>query len=169
MCYIYLHRCMYIYMGDKIRDERTIAIASKPSHAKRPRDRQERDATQPPRSTRPTSRPPRQAADVTQAIIAQLFKGEYRHNTHVHDFVSICEILRVFKSFSNSAICPGLGRLTLVICAIMARDNAHPLLAKPRGGLIFQGFSAAVSFSHSFTLHLCPFQLSTSPLLKNQN
>ena len=37
---------MYIYMGDKIRGERTTAIASKPSHAKRPRDRQERDATQ---------------------------------------------------------------------------------------------------------------------------
>lgn len=131
--------------------------------------KRERDATQPPRSTRPTSRPPRQTADATQAIIAQLFKGECRHNTHVHDFESICEILRVFKSFSNSAICPGLGRLTLVICVIMARDSAPPPLPKPRGGLIFQGFSAAVSFSPSFTLHLCPFQLSPYPLLKNQN
>ena len=46
ICYIYLCRCMYIYMGDKIRDKRPTAIASKPSHAKRPRDRQERDATQ---------------------------------------------------------------------------------------------------------------------------
>lgn len=151
---------------------RTAAIASnKPSHATRPGDRQERerDATPPPRSTRPTSRPPRQAADVTQAIIAQLFKGECRHNTHVHDFASICEILRAFASFARSAICPGLGRLTLVICAIMARDSAPPPLPKPRGGLIFQGFSAAVPFSPSFTLHLCPFQLSPYPLLKNQN
>ena len=171
MCYIYLHRCMYIYMGDKIRDERTTAIASKPSHAKRPgvRQERERDATPPPRSTRPTSRPPRRAADVTQAVIVQSFRGGVspqhacsRFREHLRDFARFQELFKIRHL-------PGLGRLTLVICAIMARDSAPPPLPKPRRGLIFQGFSAAVSFSHSFTLHLCPFQLSPYSLLKNQN
>lgn len=85
-----------------------------------------------------------------------------RFREHLRDFASFQELFKLRHL-------PGLGRLTLVICVIMARVSAPPPLAKPRGGLIFQGFSAAVSFSHSFTLYLCPFQLSSSPLLKNQN
>lgn len=146
---------MYIYMGDKTRDKRTTAIASKPNQARRPGDRQERDATQPPRSTRPTSRPPRQAADVTQAIIVQSFRGGVspqhacsRFREHLRGFERFQELLKLRRL-------PGLGRLTLVICVIMTRDSAHPLLTKPRGTLIFQGFSVAVSFPRPFTFSFC--------------
>ena len=158
ICYIYLCRCMYIYMGDKIRDERITAIASKPNQARRPGDRQERerDATQPPRSTRPTSRPPRQAADVTQAIIVQSFRGGVSPQ---HACSQFREHLRGFERFQELfkiRHLPGLGRLTLVICVIMTRVSTTPPLPKPRGTLIFQGFSVAVPFSHSFTSSLQP-------------
>lgn len=149
---------VYIYMGDKIRDERTTAIASKPSHAKRPRDRareRRNTANHSPRSTRPTSRPPRQTADVTQAIIVQSFRGGVsphhtcsRFREHLRDF-------RRFQKLFKIRHLPGLGRLTLVICAIMTRDNTPPPLPKPRRGLIFQGFSAAVSFPRPFTFSFC--------------
>ena len=86
--------------------------------------------------------------------------SRFRENSR--DFASFQKIHKNRRQRSR-------GRLTLVICVIMARDSTPPPLTKPRGGLILQGFSAAVSFPHSFTLHLCPFQLSTSPLLKNQN
>lgn len=156
ICYIYLCRCMYIYMGDKTRDKRTTAIASKPSHAKRPGKRERRNTTNhSPRSTRPTSRPPRQAADVTQAIIVQSFRGGVspthtcsRFRAHLRDFARFRELFKIHHL-------PGLGRLTLVICVIMARDSAPPPLAKPRRGLIFQGFSAAVSFPCPFTFSFC--------------
>ncbi len=171
-----LYISMYIYIGiggyiirdkeDSSNCKQAPATADKaPATGKRER----RNTTNhSPRSTRPTSRPPRQAADVTQAIIVQSFRGGVspthtcsRFWAHLRDFARFRELFKIHHL-------PGLGRLTLVICVIMTRDNARPPLPKPRGMLIFQGFSAAVPFSHLFTLHLCPFQLSTSPLLKNQ-
>ena len=80
---------------------------------------------------------------------------------HLRDF-------RRFQELFKIRHLPGLGRLTLVICVIMTRDSAPPPLAKPRRGLIFQGFSAAVPFSHSFTSSLQPSLLCIPPPLKNQ-
>lgn len=152
MC-IYISIDIYKISTAKKRANRT---QKEYTHTAKARSRaipQRRERT-PPREARTQQHPTQHAADC-RIILIQFFRRGVsptracsRSREHLRDFAS-------FQKLHENRRQRCRGRLTLVICVIMTRDNAPPPLPKPRRGLIFQGFSAAVSFPRPFTFSFC--------------
>lgn len=161
MC-IYLSIGIYKISAAKKRANRTQKEYTQPPQSNTTKKRERT----PPREARTQQHPTQHDADY-RTILIQFFRRGVsptracsRFREHLRDFAS-------FQKLHENRRQRSRGRLTLVICVIMARDSTPPPLTKPRGGLIFQGFPVAVPISSLFTSSFQPSHLSIpSPYLK---
>ena len=160
MC-IYISIGIYKISAAKKRANRTQKEYTHTAKARRRAIPQRRERA-PPREARTQQHPTQHVADC-RTILIQFFRRGVsptracsRAREHLRDFASFQKLHENHRQRSR-------GRLTLVICVIMTRDSSPPPLAKPHGGLIFQGFLVAVPFPHSFTSSFQPSQFPSPP------